>query len=124
MTIGVSGVALGAQAALVSGILTTADGRPAADRQLHFENRITGILYLVRTDPDGKFAADLPPGIYDLRRERGPIIRAGIGVDDTSGDLGKVSETSADFWSHLFEFESLGERIVDSPAPATANLPT
>ena len=86
MVVSVSSGAISAQAAQVSGILTTPDGHPVSDRQIHFENRVTGVLYLVRTDPDGKFSAHLPPGVYDLRQERGPIIRAGIGVDGASGD--------------------------------------
>jgi hypothetical protein len=121
--ISLSSLAIAAQAAVVSGILTAPDGRPASDRQIHFENRITKVLFLMRTDSDGKFAADLPPGTYDLRREKGPIIRAGIKVDDVNDDLGKVAETTVDFWSYLFELEALGERVVNSPAPATANLP-
>jgi len=121
--IGVSSVAIGAQAALISGVLTTVDGQPASDRQIHFENRVSGTLYLVRTNADGAFSADLPPGLYDLRRETGPVIRAGIAVDESSHDLGKVPESEVSFWSHLFELESLGERTVKSPAPATANLP-
>jgi len=114
--------ATGVQAALVSGILTTADGRPAPDRQIHFENRVTGVLYLVRTDSDGKFSADLPSGVYDLREEQGRIIRAGIGVGEANGDLGKVPE-SVGFWFNPLELEALGERIVKSAAPSTANLP-
>jgi len=123
VVVSVSSGAISAQAALVSGILTTPDGHPASDRQIHFENRVTGVLYLVRTDSDGKFSAHLPPGVYDLRQERGPIIRAGIAVAEASGDLGKVPEPAGGFCFHPFEFEALGERIANSPAPATANLP-
>jgi len=119
----ISGVAATAQATVVSGILVAPDGRPISDRQVHFENRITRVLYLMRTDSDGKFAADLPPGTYDLRRAKGPIIRAGIKVENVNDDLGKVAESSVDFWSSLFELEALAERIVNSPAPSTANLP-
>jgi hypothetical protein len=121
--IGMSSIAIGAQAALISGVLTTADGHPASDRQIHFEDRVSGTLYLVRTTSDGAFSADLPPGFYDLRRESGPVIRAGIAVDESNHDLGKVPESEVNFWSHLFELESLGERVAKSPAPATANLP-
>jgi len=123
VVVSVSSWVISAQAALVGGILTTPDGRPASDRQIHFENRVTGVLYLVRTGSDGKFSAQLPPGVYDLRQERGPIIRAGIGVNEAADDLGKVPESEVGFWSHLFDLEALGERIVNSPAPATANLP-
>ncbi len=119
----VSSGAISAQAALVSGILTTPDGHPASDRQIHFENRVSGVLYLMRTDSDGKFSAHLPPGVYDLRQERGTIIRAGIEVNKPNGDLGKVPEPVGGFWFDPFELEELGERIVNSPAPATANLP-
>lgn len=120
---GVSSGAISAQAALVSGMLTTPGGHPASDRQIHFENRVTGVLYLVQTDSDGKFSTHLPPGVYDLRQEHGTIIRAGIGIDKADADLGKVAEPVGGFWFDPFELEELGERIIDSPAPSTANLP-
>jgi hypothetical protein len=107
----------------VSGTLTTPEGRPAPDRQIHFENRVSGVLYLMRTDADGSFATHLPPGVYDLREESGTIIRRGIAVSEIDADIGKVSEPVAGFWFDPFQFEQLGERIIDSPAPATANLP-
>ncbi len=119
----VPSLAIGPQRALVSGILTTTQGSPAPDRQIHFENRVSGVLYLARTNADGGFSTHLPPGVYDLREEGGTIIRRGIAVSDADADLGKVSEPAAGFWFDPFQFEELGERIVNSPAPATANLP-
>ena len=55
--------------------------KPLSDHQLHFENRISGDMYLTRTGDDGSFASDLPPGIYDLRAERGLVVRPGIRGD-------------------------------------------
>lgn len=121
--VSVSSGAISAQAALVSGILTTPDGHPASDRQIHFENRVTGVLYLVQTDSDGKFSTNLPPGVYDLRQEHGTTIRAGIEVTQADADLGKVPEPVTGFWFNPFELQELGERIITSPAPSTANLP-
>ncbi len=113
----------GAGAATVSGTLVTSDGSPVANRQLHFENRVTGDLYLVRTAADGGFSADLPPGVYDLRQQEGEIIRAGVGVVESPDTLGKVSEPGfGSFWSHLFDHEELAPGIIRSPAPSTANL--
>ena len=111
------------RAAVVGGALTTRDGNPAPDRQIHFENRVTADIFLVRTGSDGRFSADLPRGHYDLREERGPIIRAAIAVGASEQDLGKVAEPDRGFWCNLFEMEVLGPAIVRTPAPSTANLP-
>ncbi len=123
IAISIVSAAAGARAAVVVGALTTRDGNPAPERQIHFENRVTGDIFLVRTGSDGRFSADLPPGRYDLREEHGPIIHAAIAVGANGQDLGKVAEPSGGFWCHLFEMEVLGPAIVKTPAPSTANLP-
>ena len=112
--------ASGAFAANVSGILTGADGRPAGGSQIHFEQRLTHDLFLLRTDSDGKFSIDLPPGAYDLRGDRGAMISAGIVVDDGDLALGKLVACGG--WS-IFHREGVPEGLVTTPAPSTANLP-
>jgi hypothetical protein len=123
IAISIFSATVSARAAVVGGALTTRDGNPAPDRQIHFGNRVTGDIFLVRTGSDGRFSADLPPGHYDLREERGPIIRAAIAVGASEQDLGKVAEPAGGLWCHLFEMEVLGPAIVRTPAPSTANLP-
>src|SRR5438874_5189459 len=57
-----------AEAARVSGVLTAyGSSTPLVSRDLHFQNRITGDLFLSPTHQDGSFAALLPPGDYSLR---------------------------------------------------------
>jgi len=67
-----------ASAAVVAGTYTGHGGAPLADHQLHFENRVSGDIFLARTGADGSFSADLPPGSYDLRAERGLVIKSDI----------------------------------------------
>ena len=123
IAISILSATVSARAAVIGGALTTRDGNPAPDRQIHFENRVTGDIFLVRTGSDGRFSAGLPPGRYDLREERGPIIHAAIAVGANGQDLGKVAEPAGGFWCHLFEMEVLGPAIVKTSAPSTANLP-
>ncbi len=75
-----------AAAARVSGALMSYQGQPEARRDLHFENCVTQDEYLAPTHPGGTFAQSLPPGCYDLRAERGAILRHGIIVKDTDVD--------------------------------------
>lgn len=113
-----------AEAATVSGIYTTPHGKPLADHQLHFENRISGDMYLTRTGNDGSFASDLPPGTYDLRAERGLIVRPGIRVEVNGADLnvGRVSEGAPLDVRRPFERQGIGPALVDTEAPATAHV--
>ncbi len=117
---GAIATASGAFAASVSGILTGADGRPIGGSQIHFEQSITHDLFLLRTDSDGKFSIDLPPGAYDLRGDRGAMIDAGIIVHDDDLGLGKLVARGG--WS-IFHREGVSEGLVTTPAPSTANLP-
>jgi hypothetical protein len=111
-------------AAMVSGTYTSPAGQPLADHQLHFENRVSGDMFLVRTGSDGAFASDLPPGTYDLRAERGLVVRPGIRVDkpDANLNVGRVSEGAPYDVRRPFERQGIGPALLDSEAPATAHL--
>src|SRR5215467_12735315 len=67
----------------ISGNFVYQNGSPAYDRQLHFQNRASSDLYVAATDERGDFSASLPPGIYDLRAERGVILKRRIVVTDS-----------------------------------------
>src|ERR1700735_3227598 len=80
-----AGLAAGARivgAANLSGLMSYRDGKAADRRQLHYENRVTNDIFVAPTKPDGSFTADLPPGIYDLRAERGLVLVSRIRVDN------------------------------------------
>jgi len=111
-----------AGAAMVSGVLTEYEGPPAKDRQVHFENRLSGDMFLVATGDDGAFAADLPPGAYDLRGERGLVIKGRIVVDREAVNLGTVRHPPPLDVRKAFQREGIAETIVQSAAPATANV--
>ena len=111
-----------AGAANVSGVMFYRDGKPAERRQLHYENRVTSDIFVAPTKPDGSFTADLPPGFYDLRAERGVVLASGIRVDNEDINLGHVVEPPILDVRRPFEREGVAETLVDSPAPATANV--
>jgi len=120
-----AGLAAGARiarAANVSGLMSYRDGRAADRRQLHYENRVTNDIFVAPTKPDGSFTADLPPGVYDLRAERGVVLASKIRVDSADVNLGHVVEPSPFDVLRLFEHQGVAESIVESPAPATANV--
>ncbi len=111
-----------AGAAIVSGSMTYRNGKAADKRQLHFENRITGDMYVAPTEADGSFTADLPPGLYDLRAERGVILKRKIRVDESDLSVGRVIEPAPLDVHRPFQHEGVADTIVVSPAPSTANL--
>ena len=111
-----------AGAANVSGLMSYRDGKPAEQRWLHYENRVTGDIYVAPTKSDGSFTADLPPGLYDLRAERGVILASKIRVDAKDVNIGHVVEPAPLDVRRPFESEGVAEALVESPAPATANL--
>ncbi len=115
-------VAVRADAAVVSGVYTSRGGKPLPDHQLHFQGRIVGDMFLVRTGSDGSFAADLPPGTYDLRAERGLIVRPGIRVVGENLNVGRVSDGAPLDVRRPFERQGIGPSLVDTAAPATAHL--
>jgi hypothetical protein len=120
-----AGLAAGARiagAANVSGMMSYRDGRAAERRQLHYENRVTSDIFVAPTKPDGSFTADLPPGFYDLRAERGVVLASNIRVDSADVNVGHVVEPAPLDVRRLFEHESVAETILESPAPATANV--
>jgi len=121
----VVGLAVEAQlagAANVSGTMSYRDGSPADKRQLHYENVVTSDIYVAPTKPDGSFSADLPPGVYDLRAERGVVLDSNIHVDNQDISIGHVVEPAPLDFRRPFEHEGVAEALVDSPAPATANI--
>lgn len=121
----VVGLAAGAQfagAANVSGMMSYRDGSPANKRQLHYENVVTHDIYVAPTKPDGSFTADLPPGLYDLRAERGVVLAGKIHVDNQDVNVGHVVEPAPLDLRRPFEHEGVADSIVDSPAPGTANM--
>jgi hypothetical protein len=97
---------------------------PLASRDLHFENSITLDFYLAPTHSDGSFAVELPPGVYNLRAERGAILARAVAVRDTDVALGKVSELAPYAPARLFELEDIAHSILTSPAPSTAYIMT
>src|SRR5258708_33193694 len=111
-----------AGAANVSGMMSYRDGKPAERRQLHYENEVTSDIFVAPTKPDGSFTADLPPGFYDLRAERGVVLASRIRVDNEDINLGHVVEPPILDVRRPFQHESVADTIPDSPAPATANV--
>ena len=112
-----------ADAAMVSGVYTTrGDGKPLADHQLHFENRVSGDIFLARTASDGSFASDLPPGIYDLRAEHGLIVKSKVVVNADDLNVGRITDGAPLDVRRPFEREGIGPALLDTEAPATAHL--
>jgi hypothetical protein len=114
--------ALTASAANVSGMMSYRNGAPADKRQLHYENRVTGDMYVAPTNPDGTFTANIPPGLYDLRAERGVILARKIRVESADVNIGHVVEPVPLDVHRPFQREGVAEAIIVSPAPSTANL--
>lgn len=113
-----------ANAWIVRGVLTDASGKPLANRQVHFENRVTEDLFLARSGSDGSFSADLPQGRYDLRDEQGHLIEQKIQVkqgDDIN--LGSVHVQPSSVLEWPFKREGVAPYVVDTEAPATAHVP-
>jgi hypothetical protein len=109
--------------ATVSGVLIGSDGKPQADRQVHFEDRVTHDIFLAQTGTDGSFSLDLPPGVYQLRSEYGAAILPRIEVQDADIALGRVKESSAFDPFRLFSRQGVVRGILTTPAPSTANIP-
>jgi hypothetical protein len=118
-------LALPAHAARVSGALSGYESAaPEANRELHFENALTHDVYLAPTNSDGTFAAELPPGLYHLRAERGVILKPAIAVANAGVALGAVSEAAPCAPWRLWQRQQLAPAQLASPAPATAYLMT
>jgi hypothetical protein len=107
-------------AARVSGTFATYQGQAAASRALHFENCVTRDIYMAPTHADGSFAQNLPPGCYDLRAERGAIVRHSILVGETDLALGQIGDLAPFAPARLWHLEDLFPTLLYSPAPSTA----
>src|SRR5579871_1428757 len=117
---GVVGTMLPASPVVIDGKLLTYQGQPAADRQIHFENIVSGDAFLTRTGKDGGFNIALPPAVYNLREEHGPIIVRDIQALSGELNLGTVSEPGG--WQRWLEGEGLAPALIHSPAPITSNV--
>jgi hypothetical protein len=112
-----------ANAAIVSGVYTNrGDGKPLADHQLHFENRVSGDIFLARTGSDGSFASELPPGTYDLRAEHGLIVKSKLVVNADDLNVGRITDGAPLDIRRPFQREGIGPALLDPQAPATAHL--
>ncbi len=118
----VAATAGAAAAARVSGTFATYRGQPAPSRDLHFENCVTLDSFLAPTHRDGSFAQTLPPGCYDLRTERGAIVRHGIMVGAANIAIGQVNDLAPLAPARLFDLETLFPTLLTSPAPSTAYI--
>jgi hypothetical protein len=110
-----------AHGAVVSGRFVYRNGAPAADRQLHFENVISEDMFIAPTDSDGKYSLDLPPGVYDLRAERGVILKKKVVVGNNDVSVPQAIEPAPLDVRRPFEHEGIAETIITTPAPSTAN---
>ncbi|MGH8012772.1 MAG: hypothetical protein ACREQ4_09765 [Candidatus Binataceae bacterium] len=113
-----------AMAARVQGTLVNAQGVPEGGRRFHFENHLTGDIYIAPIHLNGSFGANLPPGLYDLRAQHGVIILTGIRVGSKSVELGKIQEHYPNPIARVLEWETLFPTLLTSPAPSTAYLYT
>jgi hypothetical protein len=89
---GVAGLFVEVRTPAARGKLLTHQGRPAAGRQIHFENRVSVDAFLTKARGDGSFSFALAPDAYDLRDEDGPVIAPYIDIRDQDINLGTVSE--------------------------------
>ena len=117
-----SAAAITFSSAHVSGTFVYWDGKPMDNRQLHFQNRASGDMFVAATDNHGDFATYLPPGLYDLRAERGVILKEKILVGNDDFNIGRVVEPASTDPRRLLDRQGVAEAIVQSPAPATANM--
>jgi hypothetical protein len=122
-TVLAAGFSIPAAAATVGGILSGPNDASGADRQLHYTNDVTKDNFLAPTGPNGEFTADLPPGIYSLRKENGAVLLSGIIVDydTTELRLGQVRDTPFKL-VNIFQYQRVVPVIIHSPAPGTSYL--
>ncbi|HUY18430.1 MAG TPA: hypothetical protein VMV15_04310 [Candidatus Binataceae bacterium] len=110
------------RAAQVSGVLSDPGGQ-IAGRQLHFQNHATRDIYMAPTSNHGAFQADLPPGSYSLRGERGKIFVPEIVVIGREAvSLGTVNQPTGFNPLRIFQLEGVVPVLVYTPAPSTAYL--
>lgn len=119
LTLGLPG---GAWAARVSGTLIGTPQQPDTGRRFHFQDRITGDIFIVPIGDDGSFALNLPPGKYDLRAQHGVMVWRNIVVGDHDVTLGKFQEHPPNAISRVLAWQSLFPSLLTSPAPSAAYL--
>ncbi|MGH7917620.1 MAG: hypothetical protein ACREQE_09135 [Candidatus Binataceae bacterium] len=113
-----------AMAARVQGTLVNGQGVLEGGRRFHFENHLTGDIYIAPIHVNGAFGASLPPGLYDLRAQHGVIILRGIRVGSKPVELGKIQEHYPNPIARVLQWETLFPTLLTSPAPSTAYLYT
>jgi hypothetical protein len=117
---GVAGKMQAAPPVVISGKVLTYEGAPAADRQIHLENTVTGDAFLTSTGKDGSFSIAVPPAYYNLREEHGPIVAGNIWAQGDAISLGTVSEPGG--LQHLLQQEGLAPAQIHSPAAITSDV--
>jgi len=106
----------------VSGTFVSFDGKPVSDTQLHFEAIPGGDIYMTRTGADGKFSTTLRRGAYEIRTERGLVLKSRVRIDATDLNVGQLRDGAPLDVRRPFQREVLGPAIVETSAPATAHL--
>jgi hypothetical protein len=104
----------------VGGTLISPTGQPINSRDLHFQDCVTYDIYLSPTHVDGSFAAQLPPGCYQLRNETGAIIIHRIYVTKYDVNVGRVHEEPSNPFAAFFVRQTIFPTLLTSPAPSTA----
>jgi hypothetical protein len=117
---GVTGKLPSAPSIMISGKLLTHEGQPAAGRSIHFENVVTGDAFLITTGKDGSFTAALPPAIYTLREQPGPVVMRNVQALTSPINLGTLTEAGS--WWDILERETVAPAQVHSPAPVTSSV--
>jgi hypothetical protein len=107
----------------VTGVLSAPEAETLGDHELHFQERLSGNMYTVRTEANGAFSTMLPQGVYDLRGMHGAVIARGVAVGQSPVNVGQVHPPGVYNVWRLFERQEVSEAIVKSPAPATAYVP-
>jgi hypothetical protein len=108
----------------VSGVLAAPGAGPLVGHELHFQERVGGDIYTVRTRAGGAFSTMLPQGIYDLRGEHGAVIASAVKVDQSPVNLGQVHPPGPFDVGRVLERQEVGQAIVNTAAPATAYVPS
>lgn len=106
----------------VRGVLTSRQGQPIVDFELHFQGLINPDIYTIHTRAGGSFSIALPPGVYELRGEHGEIIVPKVKVARPAVNLGSVETPVPLAPTRLFDRQAIGEAIVHSSAPAAARV--
>jgi hypothetical protein len=81
---------------------------------------VSGDVFLTATNADGSFSYALPPGLYELREERGPVVAGYIAAQGEDITLGTVSEPPSIM--NLLQSEAVAPAQIRSPAPITSSV--